>query len=385
MSANDAIVMNGIILMVLRLFIDSLILIHEIAGRIYGLKETMNKRSKEVLKCVIETYVITAEPVGSRAIAKRIDTKLSAATVRNVMSDLTDIGLIEQPHTSSGRIPTDKGYRYYVNKILNITNRDRKKVLSADKQLVESHPDRLEDILHEITSELSRITNFIGILIPPQPAVSKLKKIELIKLSSNQLLVIVVTQIGLVRNKIISLRECPKQELLNKISTTLCNIFEGKTLAEIRSNLIDSLAKNKVLLGKMLPQTIRIGKKAFDITVADDLLVYGHSKICSFPEFSDQVNLEEVYRVVEDKNVLNNILADAMESRDISIKIGNEIQYDGLAHCSVVSSTYGNDDYLLGSIGVVGPTRMNYSLTVSAIDYSAQKLSWAVRRFLSSD
>ncbi len=345
----------------------------------------MNKRSEDVLKCVIENYVVTAEPVGSRAIAKLLDTKLSAATVRNVMSDLTDMGLIEQPHTSSGRVPTDRGYRYYINSILKVTDRSREKVLPKEGALSKNHPDRLEDILHEITSELSRITNYIGILIPPQPAVSKLKKIELIKLSGNQLLVVLVTQIGLVRNKMILLRECPIQELLNKISTILCRLFEGKTLAEIRSSLIEKLTKNRAMFDRMLPQAIRIGKKAFDTTVADDLLVYGHSKICSFPEFSDQENLEEIYRLVEDKNALNSILADAMESRDIYIRIGNEIEYDGLAHCSVVSSTYGNDDYLLGSIGVVGPTRMDYSTTISAIDYSARKLSWAVGRFLRRD
>jgi heat-inducible transcriptional repressor len=130
---------------------------------------------------------------------------------------------------------------------------------------------------------------------------------------------------------------------------------------------------------------IRIGKKAFDTTVVDDLLVYGHSKICAFPEFSDQENLEGIYRIVEDKNVLNSILSDAMESQGLYIKIGNEIAYDGLEQCSVVSSTYGNDDYLLGSIGIVGPTRMNYSMAISAIDYSAQKLSWAVGKFLNSD
>ena len=337
------------------------------------------------MKCVIENYVVTAEPVGSRAIAKLLDIPLSAATVRNVMSDLTEMGLIEQPHTSSGRMPTDKGYRYYINKILKVSDRDREQVMPEKRISIESRPDRLEDILHGITSELSRITNFIGILTPPQPAVSKLKRIELIRLSSSQLLTILITRIGLVRSRMIPMRACPEQWLLNKISTVFCKLFEGKTLAEIRSNMIKELTKNEEMFDKMLPQTIRIGKKAFDTTVADNLLVYGHSKICSFPEFNDQENLEEIYRVVEDKNVLHSILVDAMESRDIYIRIGNENRCDGLAQCSVVSSTYGNEDNLLGSIGVVGPTRMNYSMAISAIDYSARKLSWAVGRFLSSD
>ncbi len=345
----------------------------------------MDRRSETILKCVIEHYVVTAEPVGSRAITKLLELKLSAATVRNVMSDLTDVGLIEQPHTSSGRVPTDKGYRYYINKILEFSKRNQEEIPMSQNDDAENQPARLEDILHNVTSELSKITNFIGILIPPQLAVSKLKKVELIKLSANQLLVILITQIGLVRSKVIQLRACPDQEFLNKISNVLCDLFEGQTLAEIRRNLIGELTKNTVSNDNLFPQIIRVGKKAFDTAVIDDLLVYGHSKICSFPEFSDKESLEGIYRVVEEKNILNSILTDTMDSQGIYIKIGNEIAYDGLEHCSVVSSTYGNNDYLLGSIGVVGPTRMNYRMAISAIDYSAQKLSWAVGKFLNND
>ena len=346
----------------------------------------MNQRSEAILKCIIEYYDNKAEPVGSRVITKILNEKLSAATVRNVMSDLTEMGLIAQPHTSSGRVPTDKGYRFYINKILKINQReDLKPIIDSDDVTFDAHPDKLEDILQEITTELSRQTNLIGILIPPQPSNSKLKKMELIKLSPNQVLIILITQIGLVKNKVVVLRECPDQETLNKISHILCSLFKGQTLSSIRRILIDKITRKINSVENILPQVIRLGKKAFDVEPQCDIFIYGHSTICTFPEFDNHENLQLLYKIIEDKSIINRILTDSIESRSVSIKIGNENQFDGLEQCSIISKSYGSGDNLLGTIGIMGPIRMNYPITISAIELSAQKLSIAVGKFINKE
>ncbi|MCP4754213.1 MAG: heat-inducible transcription repressor HrcA [Proteobacteria bacterium] len=345
----------------------------------------MDQRAEIILEKIVDHYVQTAEPVGSRALAKIAELDISAATIRNIMSDLTDMGLIVQPHISAGRIPTDKGYRYYINKVLKKIESSKYEFRSETSRNKENQPVRLEDILLDATQELSSMTNFTGVIISPQPSVSRLKKIELIRLNDTQILIVLVTQIGMVRNKIVHLRECPDQETLDSICKVLCDLFEGEIVTEIRSSLVKRLTEHQAAYDDLLVQAIRLGKKAFNLDIANELFVFGRSKMCSFPEFSDQESLQEVYQILDDKTALFNTLVSVMDSDKPLIKIGNENEYFGLDQCSVVAGTYGNREYLLGSIGVIGPTRMNYLKVISEIDYSAQKLSYEVGQFLDNN
>ncbi|PCI28460.1 MAG: heat-inducible transcription repressor HrcA [SAR324 cluster bacterium] len=347
----------------------------------------MDQRAEHILDCIINQYVTTAEPVGSRALSKLLEMKLSAATIRNVMSDLTDMELICQPYTSAGRIPTDKGYRYFVNKILAIeeTKEDTKPIKSLQestqgqsKQL----PQRFEDILLAATRELAQITNCTSVVMSPQPAVSRLKKIELIPLSLTQVLVVLIMQSGMVRNKIVHFRETPSETFLTRLSHILCVYFEGRTISEIRTSLIEKLSQNSETNQESLPLAIRLGKKAFDIEDQGDLYIFGRSNICGFPEFSSQQTLEIIFRAFDDKQALVSFFSDVMDIEGVQIRIGNENKTHDLDQCSVLATSYGNKENLLGSIGVVGPTRLNYSEVISAIDYSSQKLSLAVSQFL---
>ena len=344
----------------------------------------MNKRTEEVLESIIVHFINTAEPIGSRVLSKIMKVKISAATIRNVMSDLTDLDMITQPHTSAGRIPTDKAYRYYINKLLK-----SKKTTGKEYRLNRVYescgqPSRLEDILLDVTNELSRITNCTGIIMSPTLSASRLKKIQMLKLSSSQLLVLIVTQVGMVHSKIIHLRQCPDQKTLNTMSMVLIGLFEYKTIASIRKSLVKTLSQKKGEYDQLLARAIRLGKKAFDTDKPGDLYILGRSKMCAFPEFSDQEQLENVYKVFEEKTPLTDILISVMENDGIQIKIGNENKNTGLSHCSVIAGTYGNKNYLLGSIGIVGPTRINYSKVISAIDYSARKLSFSLGQFIGN-
>ncbi|NQU63151.1 MAG: heat-inducible transcription repressor HrcA [SAR324 cluster bacterium] len=341
----------------------------------------MDKRAELVLELIVEHYAKTAEPVGSRVLTKLIEVKISAATIRNIMSDLSEMGMIVQPHISAGRIPTDLGYRYYINRILNNTEPSTAGFTAVD-QKSESHVQRLEDILLEISGDLSKATNCTSIIISPQPAVSKLKTIELIKLGEKQLLIVLITQIGMVRNKIIHLRECPNQEMLDKIKELLCGLFIGRTILDIRNSLVETISGSTDQYDETIIQAIRIGKKAFSIDIENDVFILGRSKMCAFPEFSDQERLKIVFNVLDDKKVLFDTLVSVMNQDGIQVRIGNENSYDGLNQCSVITGTYGSSDYLLGSLGIIGPTRMDYPKIISEIDYSTQKLSYVLTQFL---
>jgi len=344
----------------------------------------MDARSDSVLAKIIDYYVDSCEPVGSRVLSKLLKQQISAATIRNVMSDLSEMGLLTQPHTSAGRIPTDLAYRYYVNNLMKI-GFEKDKIESQPKATItehESQPYNLEEVLMEAVRDLSKKTNFAGVVISPQPAVSKLKKIELIRLNQTQVLLILVTQSGLVRNKILYFRESPSQSALTEMGSIFCKVFEGNTVSKARDELVDRLSKETDLQGDMLVQMIRIGKKALDIGEFGELYVFGHANMFLFPEFSENNLLQAMYQVFEEKKALSKTLEEMMDGEGVQLKIGNENHYEGLEQCSVVATTYGNKSYLLGSIGIVGPTRMNYPKVISEINNSSRELTAAVSHFL---
>jgi heat-inducible transcriptional repressor len=248
-----------------------------------------------------------------------------------------------------------------------------------------SQHTRLEDILRDATKELSSITNCTGIVISPIFSASRLKQFQLVKLSEKQVLVVIVTQIGMVHNKVIHFRSCPEQEDLNKMATILLDLFEKKSIVQIRKNLVEKLSKIKDEYDPFIIQAIRLGKKAFDIESTGELFISGRSKMCSYPEFNDQSKLMAVYQVFEEKTTLTDFMIKAMDNKGLKINIGTENKDFGLNTCSVIAGTYGNQGYQLGSIGIVGPTRINYPSIITAIQYSTEKLSFSLSRFLDKN
>ena len=212
---------------------------------------------------------------------------------------------------------------------------------------------------------------------------SRLKKVELIQLSRTKVLIVLITQIGIVRNKIIYVRNCPEQDYLNSLSRIFTGKFQGEKLNRIQDVLIETLSEGQADYDEYLAQAIRIGKKAFDYDIPGELFISGRSNMLSLPDFCDQENIRDIYQLFEDKEVLLEAFEETVGDRGVSITIGNENSCKGLNKCSIVSTTYGSKDYLLGSLGIIGPTRMDYSKIISAIDYSAQKLSIAVKQFLN--
>jgi len=344
--------------------------------------DTLEPRAEMILGRIVEHYIASAEPVGSRQLTKLIEFRLSAATIRNIMSDLTELGLIVQPHVSAGRIPTDQGYRYFINHLLNRKKPPAVAVPAAVPMRMEGQAQRLEDILLSISAELSQATNCTSIAISPQPAVSKLKMVEFIRLNDRQLLAVLVTQIGMVRNRIVHVRECPDQTTLDRVSRLLYDVFKGQTLKQIRETIVEKLTEQMDEYDETVVAAIRLGKKVFDIDIENEIFILGRSRMCGYPEFSDRESLRLLFSILDDKTALFNTLLSVMEGDGIQIRIGQENCYQGLNQCTVIAGSYGTREYLLGSLGVIGPKRMDYPKIISEIDQSTQRLSHALAQFL---
>ncbi len=338
----------------------------------------LDPRAEQILEAIVRLFIEQMEPVGSRALAKLKSMNYSAATIRNVMSDLTDLGLISQPHTSAGRVPTDQGYRYYVDKLTSSCS------LTAHFTPCKNEPaikaSRLEDLLIEMAEELTAATNCTGVVLSPQSHVSKFKQIDFISLSASQVLVVLVTQTGLVKHRILKLRECPPQESLSKMALILMDLFAQKTLAEIRQSLLNTLSENDQGLSA---QAIRLGKKAFNLEKENNsLFITGESRICGYPDFTTHSELSRIYQMLEEKQSLSNLMHQMAQKEGVQVAIGQENHLAGLENCSIVAQAYGRHGYRLGSVGIIGPTRLDYPKVMAALDYTSQKLTHVVSHFI---
>lgn len=348
----------------------------------------MDERGEKVLSAIIENHIQTADPVGSRFLSKSSDIQLSPATIRNVMMDLTELGYIEQPHTSAGRVPTDKGYRYYVDKLMKSRKNGLSKKIQyfIQSEISEPAPNGLERILKKTAGILSQLTEYTAIALSPKPSYTQLKKMELIKIREHQILAVFVTQSGLVSHRIIEIRGKITQEVLDNFSRHLNKVFYNRSLAFIRENLLSNLYNEWEKSEEILPSIIRLGKKAFEIDEHGKLYIDGQANIFQFPEFCQPESLKDFYLAFEDEKELLNILNNGItEGYGTRIKIGIENQSKSFINCTVISSDYGNLKNLLGTIAVLGPTRMDYNKVIPIVSFTAKTLSDKVAHLMEED
>lgn len=336
--------------------------------------ETLLERSTKILHAIINEYILTGEPVGSRTISKKYNLDLSPASIRNAMADLEEMGLLSQPHTSAGRIPTDEGLRYYVDCILKV-----RELTKQEKQTIKSgyRPLNLEiiDVMKETSLLLSKISRYTGIVLAPKFNNRIFKHIEFIKLNENQILIVFVSKEGIIHNKVIQIEENLSQDELYKFTRYLNEILTGLTLREIREKIIDEMKKESNMYDRLLSRALKLSQKVFGNYPDDDIYIGGKCNIFDFPEFCDVEKMKTILRTFEEKNILIKLLDKAMEADGIQIFIGTESQFQEMEGCSIVTSPYTWKDYALGTIGVIGPTRMNYCDVVPIVDYIAKMVS----------
>ena len=345
-----------------------------------GLDEQLDERKVKILKAIIKNYLETGEPVGSRTISKFTDMKLSSATIRNEMADLEELGYIVQPHTSAGRIPTDKGYRLYVDDMMsekeqNITNREnevavKEQELSSMKDMLGEKVEKVEELLQNVAKVLAKDTNYATMVTTPKVTGNKLKFVQLSQLEANKILAVIVMEGNLIRNKVITVSEDLSQENLLKLNILINTTLTGLTLEQMNLSIVSKMENQA-------GEHINLVKEVLDaivdtISSADDLKIYtsGATNIFKYPELADTSKASELISTFEDKQELADMVRGEMgdsENTGVQVYIGDEVPVRTMKDCSVVTATYELGDGMRGTIGIIGPKRMDYENVVDSL------------------
>ena len=326
----------------------------------------LDERKKKILQAVIRNYLETGEPVGSRTISKYTDLNLSSATIRNEMADLEEMGYILQPHTSAGRIPSDKGYRLYVDTMMEEKERE---VVEMKEMLVERQ-DKMETLLKQVARVLAQNTQYATMISAPQAKRNKLKFIQLSRVDANQILAVIVIEGNVIKNSILPVTEELDDETLLKLNILLNTHLNGLAIDEINLGMISVMKQQAGIHSEIVSEVI--DAVAEGIRAEEDLEIYtsGTNNIFRYPELADQQKASELINTFEEKQLLGELLQDTQAENGntgIQVYIGAETPVQSMRDCSVVTATYELGGGMKGTIGIVGPKRMDYDKVVGTL------------------
>jgi heat-inducible transcriptional repressor len=333
-------------------------------------KEVLDERQNKVLIAVVCNYISTAEPVGSRTIARKYGFGISPATIRNIMADLEDLGLLVQPHTSAGRVPTDKGFRFYVDQ-LELSKRTFEEAAIFNIEEILHTETELGNLMKKTTAILSRLSNQAGLVLAPNLKNTNCRHIDFIKLNNSQILVIFISESGLVHKRVIFFEEDISQDLLDKMSRLVTTELMGLSLAEIRTKLVNIMETEKAQFDALLSQAIKLSQRFFSEETEDsELYVGGTFNIMNQPEFADVEKMQNLFRAFEEKRLLIHILDKCIEDDEKRVKviIGGENNIEDMKDLSFVISSYQYGDRTLGVVGIIGPKRMDYTQVIPIVE-----------------
>lgn len=353
----------------------------------------LGARAQEILSAIIGEHLLTGEPVGSKILAERFAkyAGMSAATIRNVMCELEDAGLLEQPHTSAGRVPTNKGYRYYVDNLLGVLSLSDEdlKLINHELGLNEFDArDKSEQLMERTSKLLSALSENVGIVVSPSLAQDRLQHIEFVGLSERRVLVVMVSAPNIVHNKIIRLNEALPQAELDRTARYLNIEFAGKSLAIIRAEILRLMHEEKALFDKLLQTAMLLCSQSIENETDNfgEIYINGTSNFFAKPDFSNFERLREMLRTIEEKSrlvqILNECLARDLASSisgsresGVQVVIGSENPTFSLQNCTLITAPYHNvGGAAIGTLSVLGPTRIEYARTIAIVGYVAKML-----------
>ena len=335
--------------------------------------EVLSEREKEILEAVVQQFVLTGDPVGSRTISKKRNTDLSPATIRNVMADLEEKGYLNHPHTSAGRVPTTKGYRLYVDSLISMAD-----LSHAEMQLIDENIGRFSGdvdlILEKTVGVLASISNQLGLILMPKFEDGILERIDLIQVSSDKILVVLNIHSGLAKTVLLEVRHDLSVNMLNAIAQVLNERLAGLKIREIKATLRDRIKD----LVDTDPGIIRLfvdsADLLFDVTRYQDIKYTGTSRILTNPEFSDIQKFSALIELFEQKNIIIHMMEKRRKSPGINVTIGDENEEESIQQCTIITAPYrlGQTD---GLLGVIGPMRMAYRRIIPVVDYTARLIT----------
>jgi heat-inducible transcriptional repressor len=335
----------------------------------------LDPRAREVLREIILQHIANGEPIGSRTLSKCGKFQLSPASLRNVMADLEDLGFLQQPHTSAGRIPTDRGYRYFINHLMksrSLTLREREAI---DDEV--GHATEIEEVLHLSSSLLSKLSDQVGLIFMPTLLQFVIRSMDFILVAENKIMCVAVGTNGVVVNKVIETRYLCTRDELEKISRYITAEFTGCTLDVIRRRLIRMTEQERAQHDQMLQKTISLGIEAVnDVAPFEhELYVEGAASILNKPEFADAVSLRKTFLALQEKEKLIEILETCLNEDGLQILVGSESDFTQLHNFSIVARRYGSTSAPHGMVGIIGPMRMEYARMAPLVDYLSRALS----------
>lgn len=333
----------------------------------------LDDRKKKILLAIIKTYLETGEPVGSRTISKIEGLALSSATIRNEMADLVDMGYILQPHTSAGRIPSDKGYRFYVDQLMEEKEQqieERERETDEMKGMLIEKADKMERLLKQVARSLSVNTNYAAMISAPQYHMNRLKFIQLSRMEEKRIVAVIVVEGNMIKNQIIDIDEPIDDETLLKLNMLLNTTLNGMAIEDINLSLISKMKQQAGEQAGIIAEVI--DAVAESIKADEDLEIYtsGANNIFKYPELADNEKASEIITAFEEKKQLTNLVYETLSHSDekgIQVYIGEESPVENMKDCSVVTATYELDEGIHGTIGIIGPKRMDYDKVLSTM------------------
>ncbi|HUP45666.1 MAG TPA: heat-inducible transcriptional repressor HrcA [Thermoanaerobaculia bacterium] len=337
--------------------------------------DELDSRAREVLREIILQHIASGEAISSRSLAKCGRFPLSPASLRNVMADLEDLGYLQQPHTSAGRVPTDRGYRFFIDHLMSTDLLSEAERHSIDDQV--GHVSQIEDVLQLTSKLLSKLSDQVGVVFMPTLLQFAIRSIDFVLVAENKILCVVVGTNGMVVNKVIETRLTFTRDELGKIGRYLTSEFGGMTLDAIRRRLIRLTEEERALHDELLQKTIALGIEAVnDVTpVEHDLYVEGATSMILKPEYSDAQSLRRTFLALQEKEKLIEILESFLGEDGLQVLIGSESNFTQVHNFSIVARRYGHQASPLGMVGIIGPMRMEYARIAPLVDYLGRALS----------
>jgi heat-inducible transcriptional repressor len=341
-------------------------------------RHRLTAREREVLDAVVTQYIQTGVPVGSRIVAKSNSEELSAATIRSIMADLEEAGFVTHPHTSAGRVPTDLGYRYYVDALQGaprLSTDERARIASSLYAA-----GGLDSLLQRCCNLLSAASNQIAVATIPDVCSTMFRHVELIKLNDERLLVVFLSAAGLVHQRVVEVRVPESQAELERAARYLNSELAGRTLAEVRDHLAQLMEQERTAYDALARRAVQLGAQYFvrDLRDASDLVVDGTERFLERPDLDDFDRMKSLIAALEEKSRILRVLSSVLDHEGVKTAIGSENQAPELVGCSLVATSYGYDDARVGTLGIIGPTRMEYDRAMALVEYVAELLGSAL-------
>ncbi len=341
--------------------------------------DSLTQRAQLLLKALIENYIRDGQPVGSRTLSRDSGLSLSSATIRNVMADLESLGFVASPHTSAGRVPTNKGYRFFVDTLLKLKPPAQGEVDEMERRMTVDAADG-RSLVQSVSQMLSSFTHMAGLVTLPNPHYVALSQIEFVALSENRVLAIMVMDNREVQNRVVQLERHYPQEELRRAANYLNEAFAGRSLPDVRAMLLAQLRDTQQHMNQLMQDAIQVAQKVFEKEPGErvEYVIAGETNLMGFAELSNVDRLRRLFEAFNEKHDILRLLDSCLHADGIQIFIGQESGYPILDEVSVVTSPYMIDNQVVGVLGIIGPTRMAYERVIPIVDVTAKLLGMAL-------